>query len=231
MFLCSRKRTNVENTVNCLREKYSTNKVGGCACNVGNETQLRNFLDRSYEFFSDCQHKKPEEIIINGIVASQAVSPHFGMTYDMDDGAYQKIMQLNLESYWKLVKLAKPRLSSGTSVIFNASVGGFMPTPPLGLYCVSKTALMSLARVLSIELGRENIRVNTIAPGLVRTKMTERFWKYSDGEEMPSFKPTSLPRLGEPVDIAGPVAFLLSDDSAYLTGETIVVSGGIRSRV
>lgn len=231
VFLCSRKQNNVDDATNNLQKKYNTRKVEGCSCNVGSEAQLNVYLRKGYEFFAQCQDKNVNKIVIDGLVSNAGTNLYFGMTYDADETAYQKIMLINVESYWKLVKLAKPRFTDGTSVVFISSVSGVVPTPPLGIYSVSKTALNSLARVLSIELGSEGVRVNVVAPGLIKTKMSERLWKGADGKEVTPPNRTSIARIGEPVDVAGPVAFLLSDDSAYLTGETIVVSGGVSSRL
>ena len=104
-----------------------------------------------------------------------------------------------------------------------SSVGGFAPGFPLGVYGVTKSALTSLGKALATELGPEGIRINTLCPGLVKTKLAEMLWKDPNHEE---HSPTFLNRLGEPEDMAGTVAFLLSEDARHITGESIVVAGG-----
>lgn len=231
VFLCSRKQANVDATLKEVRNAYGTTRVGGCPCNVGVPEALEQYLEKSYAFFASCQKQTVEDVRIDGIVSNAAVNPYFGMSYDAPDTVYKKIMSINVESQWRLVKLAKPRLTEGSSVVFISSIGGFQPSPPLGLYSVSKTAVLGLTRMMSRELGSEKIRVNCVAPGLIKTKFSEALWKESDGSERTASSDTSIPRLGEPVDIAGPVAFLLSQDSEFVTGETLVVSGGVRTRL
>lgn len=137
--------------------------------------------------------------------------------------------------------------SSGGNIIFNASYGGYK-LPPVGLlakmiflifqgiaaYGVTKTALIGLTKALALELAKDKIRVNGIAPGVIKTKMSHALWA-GDGDEgersVVDNQEILLGRLGVPEDCAGTVAFLVSDDAAYITGEMIVVAGGVHARL
>mmetsp|Transcript_9447 Transcript_9447/g.12341 ORF Transcript_9447/g.12341 Transcript_9447/m.12341 type:complete len:204 (+) Transcript_9447:342-953(+) len=203
-----------------MREKGY--QVSGIPCHVGKDGDLENLVHEALEFFDGTIH---------GVVSNAAVNPLAGPTLDLPENLYDKIMDVNVKSYWKLVKLCKPFFCSvnGGSIVFISSVGGYQPSPPVGIYGMSKSALIALAKVLSNDLGQDNIRVNGIAPGLIRTRMSEAFWKGPMADN--PLNRTYLGRHGDPEDIAGVAAFLLSDDSAFITGETIVVSGGGNSRL
>mmetsp|Transcript_5841 Transcript_5841/g.10450 ORF Transcript_5841/g.10450 Transcript_5841/m.10450 type:complete len:270 (+) Transcript_5841:155-964(+) len=219
VFLCSRKALNVEDTVKGFKAKGL--EVEGVPCHVGKPEQLNNFIQSALSFFGNDR--------IDVLVSNAGMNPAAGPTLDMEDAQYDKIMDTNVKSFFQLTKLARPYMSSGGSIIFVASVAGFTPSPPLGIYGVSKTAVIALGRTLSQDLGPYGIRVNTICPGVIRTKMSQLLWT---GEAEKREKNSStLQRFGDPVEISGLAAFLASDDSTYITGEAIVASGGTGSRL
>ena len=129
-----------------------------------------------------------------------------------------------------LARAAIPHMSRGAAVVFVSSYTAFNPSPPIGFYAVSKTALLGLTKALAEELGPARIRVNCVAPGIVPTKFAAALVASPELEELNKAK-TLLGRLGTPEDIAGAVAFLVSSDSGYVTGETLVVAGGMQSRL
>ncbi|GBG29575.1 Dehydrogenase/reductase SDR family member 4 [Hondaea fermentalgiana] len=220
VFLCSRKAPNVEQTVEELRKKGYN--VGGTTCNVGESKEQEDFLRAAIDFFGEER--------IDTLVSNAGVNPKAGPTNDMTEEIFDKIFNINVKSYFVLVKLAMPYLKRGSSVLFVSSVGGFLPSPPLGLYGVSKTAVIALGKVLANELGPMGIRVNTVCPGVVRTKMAGMLWKSEDADGAAK-KNGFLQRFGDPVDISGIAAFLCSDDASYMTGESVLASGGNMSRL
>lgn len=142
---------------------------------------------------------------------------------------------INVKSGLMLVREASSYLSEGASVVFISSVGAFGPVSTAqvqwtGMYLVSKTALLNLAMALANELGPRGVRVNCVAPGLVPTTFSS---KVLEDEVLLQNLPRQvhLGRLGTVEDVAGVVAFLASEDASYITGETIVVAGGMRSRL
>jgi len=116
-----------------------------------------------------------------------------------------------------------------TLVLQVSSVAGFGPEFPLGIYGVSKTALIGLGKALASEMGVDGIRVNTICPGVVRTKMSEMLWRSEYGEK--TQQSVFLRRLADPWEMSGTIAYLLSDDASYVTGETVVAGGGVQARL
>jgi len=121
-------------------------------------------------------------------------------------------------------------MPKGSSILIITSTAGFTPSPMLGAYSVSKTALLGLIKTLSLDLTRFGIRINGIAPGTIKTKFAEMLWK---NETVSKIQLEGIPmqRFGVMDDIGGAGAFLCSDDSAYMTGETLVIGGGITSRL
>jgi len=163
---------------------------------------------------------------IDVVVANAATNPVFGPVLDVDAGVFDKIMQVNVQGPLMLAKAAHPHLSAHGrgSLVFISSVGGISPEPLLGLYSVSKAALLSLSKVLAKEWGPD-VRSNVICPGIVKTKFAEAIWS-NDAIVEATIKTQPIPRVAEPEEIAGMALFLASDASSYCTGGVYVVDGG-----
>jgi len=121
-------------------------------------------------------------------------------------------------------------MPTGATILFVSSIGGFNPTPPLGIYGVSKTALFGLTKLLARELGAKGIRVNCLSPGLIKTRFSSMLWESEEASKVGSSN-TFLNRLGDPSEMAAVAAFLVSDDASYITGENIVAGGGMLSHL
>jgi NAD(P)-dependent dehydrogenase (short-subunit alcohol dehydrogenase family) len=158
------------------------------------------------------------------LVNNAGTNPVYGPLIDLDLGAARKTMEVNaIAALGWVQQLYNAGLrESGGSVVNIASVGGLNASPGLGIYGASKAAMIHLTTTLAVELGPE-IRVNAVAPGLVKTRFAAAL--YESGEEAIAAS-HPMKRLGVAEDIAGAVAFLLSDDASWITGETIVVDGG-----
>ncbi len=163
---------------------------------------------------------------VDVVVANAATNPTFGPVLDADAGVFDKIMQVNVRGPLMLAKAAHPHLakSGRGSLIFISSVGGISPEPFLGLYSVSKAAVLSLSTVLAKEWGPD-VRSNVICPGIVKTKFAEAIWS-NEAIVDATIKTQPIPRVAEPDEIAGMALFLASDASSYCTGGTYVVDGG-----
>jgi NAD(P)-dependent dehydrogenase (short-subunit alcohol dehydrogenase family) len=161
-------------------------------------------------------------------VCNAAVNPYFGPLANSTDEAFDKIMGANVKSNLWLCNFALPEIAKngGGSVIVVSSIAGLRGTPVLGAYGISKAADFGLTRNLAVEWGPKNVRVNCIAPGLVKTDFARALWEDEKRLKV-RLDTTPLRRIGEPNDIAGIAAFLASKAAAFMTGEIIVADGGV----
>jgi dehydrogenase/reductase SDR family protein 4 len=164
---------------------------------------------------------------IDSLVCNAATNPYYGPTAGLTDEAFAKVIDTNVRSNIWLCNLALPEMAErrdGT-VIIVSSVGGLKGSSMLGIYAISKAADMQLARNLAVEWGPHNIRVNCIAPAIVRTDFARALWE--NPQILAAAEATyPLRRIGEPDDIAGAAVFLASRAGNWLTGQTIVIDGG-----
>jgi NAD(P)-dependent dehydrogenase (short-subunit alcohol dehydrogenase family) len=165
---------------------------------------------------------------IDTLVCNAAVNPYFGPLERIPDDAFDKIMSSNVKSNLWLCNFALPTMAEkgGGSVTIVSSIGGLRGSTMLGAYGISKAADMQLTRTLAVEWGPKNIRVNCVAPGLVRTDFARALWE-DEKRLKPRLETTPLRRIGEPDDIGGIVAFLASKASSFMTGTVIVADGGV----
>jgi NAD(P)-dependent dehydrogenase (short-subunit alcohol dehydrogenase family) len=189
----------------------------------------------AHVFKKDAVQRLVEETLarcggVDIVVANAAVNPYFGPLGEISDEAFDRIMNTNVRSTLWLANLTFPRMAErgGGSAIFLSSVVGVSGTGKIGAYAVSKTALIGLARSLAVEWGPKQIRVNCLAPGIVKTDFAKVLWETPQIAE-PAIARTALRRLAEPDDISGAAVFLASRASAYVTGQTIVIDGGMTS--
>lgn len=165
---------------------------------------------------------------IDVLVCNAASNPYYGSLMDLPDALYDKTMRNNILSNLWLVKRTAPEMRARRdgAIIIVSSIAGVRGTPVLGVYALSKAADMQLARNLATELGPDNIRVNCIAPGLIRTDFARALWEDPERRTRREAQ-TPLRRLGEPDDIAGIAVMLASRAGAFITGQTIVADGGV----
>lgn len=165
---------------------------------------------------------------IDILVCNAASNPHFGSLLDLPDELYDKTMRNNVLSNLWLAKLVAPEMVSRKDgvIIIVSSIAGLRASAMLGVYALSKAADMQLARNLALEFGKSNVRVNCIAPGLVKTEFAKALW--TDPKRRAEREAaTPLGRIGEPDDIGGIAVFLASRAGAFITGQTIVADGGV----
>lgn len=159
------------------------------------------------------------------LVNNTGINPVFGPVSDTDPGAAAKILAVNVLAPLAWTRQARDAWmgSHGGSVVNVASIAGLHASPGIGMYGVSKAALIRLTKELAVELA-PSIRVNAVAPAVVKTKFATALY---EGREEQVSAAYPLKRLGVPGDIAGAVAFLLSDDAGWITGQTLVLDGGV----
>lgn len=186
-------------------------------CNISDKEQLQNLVDQT--------HTQLGKIDI--LVCNAAVNPYYGSATKIPDEAFDKVMSSNIKSNHWLCNMVLPDMIElgGGSVIIVSSIAGFKGSSDLGTYAISKAADMQLARNLAVEQGANNIRANTIAPGLVKTDMARALWENPEILKA-SIGNMPLQRIAQPEDISGLAVFLASREGSYITGQTIVVDGG-----
>jgi NAD(P)-dependent dehydrogenase (short-subunit alcohol dehydrogenase family) len=165
---------------------------------------------------------------IDSLVCNAAINPYYGPTSGMSDEIFDKVMGSNVKSNIWLTNLAHPGMKAqgGGTMTIVSSIGGLRGSTIIGTYCVSKAADFQLARNLACEYGADNIRVNCIAPGLIKTDFAKALWE--DEKAVAARNATTpLRRIGEPDEIGGIAAFLASKPASFITGQVIVADGGV----
>jgi NAD(P)-dependent dehydrogenase (short-subunit alcohol dehydrogenase family) len=211
----SRKLDACEAVVSGIRDKGG--EAVAVACNIASKEALESLVSESKKAFGD----------IHVLVCNAAVNPHYGPSQEIPDSAFDKVMNSNIRSNHWLCQMVIPEMAARRdgSVIIVSSIGGLKGSTTLGAYAISKAADMQMARNLAVEWGPSNVRVNTIAPGLVRTDFARALWENPAIYER-AVANYPLRRIGEPDDIAGAAVFLASSAGAFTTGQTIVIDGG-----
>lgn len=187
------------------------------ACNMSDADQIRALVASSLTTLGG----------IDILVCNAAVNPHYGPMSTLTDEAYDRIMNTNVKNNLLLCNLTLPQMAErdGGAVIIVSSIAGFKGNRTLGAYGLSKAADVQLARNLAVEWGRDNIRANCIAPGLVRTDMARVLWEDPEREKAAGAA-YALGRIGEPSEIAGAAVYLASPAGAFMTGQAMIVDGG-----
>jgi NAD(P)-dependent dehydrogenase (short-subunit alcohol dehydrogenase family) len=197
-------------------------KDGGDAhvipCNISRRDEVEGLIKGTVK------HYGPIDIL----VCNAAVNPYYGPLLDIPDEAFDKIMGSNVKSNIWLCAQAIPAMAERGkgSVVIISSIGGLRGSTVIGAYGISKAADFSLCRSLAGEWGPKGVRVNCIAPGLVKTDFAKALWE-DEANLKRRTATTPLRRIGESHEIAGAVAFLGSDASTFMTGQTIVIDGGV----
>jgi dehydrogenase/reductase SDR family member 4 len=205
----------------CDAVKDQINASGGEAiavtCNIGHKEEVESLVTATMQRLGR----------IDILVCNAAVNPYYGPLAKLGDDAWDKIMTSNVKSSWWLSNLVAPHMIERGSgnIILISSIGAFRSTQTLGAYGISKAAEAQLARNLAAELGPRGIRVNAIAPGLVKTDFAKALW--SNPQLLNAVEARApLRRIGQPVDIAGVAVFLASKAAGFITGQLIVADGG-----
>jgi NAD(P)-dependent dehydrogenase (short-subunit alcohol dehydrogenase family) len=186
-------------------------------CNINYKEQLQALVDGTRKAFGR----------IDVLVCNAALNPYYGPSKGISDEAFDKILGANIRSNHWLCQMVLPEMVDRKDgvIIIVSSIGGLRGSAVLGTYGISKAADLQLARNLAVEYGPSNIRVNCIAPGLIKTDFARALWDTPEAEKRTS-QGTPLRRLGEPDDISGAAVFLASRAGQYMTGQGMVIDGG-----
>ncbi len=214
--ICSRKAESCEQ-VRAEFEKKNF-EVLAKACNVSRKEELKALVDATIARWGR----------VDIVVANAASNPYYGPLTEIPDDAFDKIWANNVKSVLWLAAMTLPGMAAqgGGSFIVVGSIGGLIANTVIGAYGTSKAADHHLVRNLAAEWGPKKVRVNAIAPGLVKTEFARALWE-NEKRAAERIAATPLRRLGEPRDIGGVAVFLASDAAAFITGQCIVADGGV----
>jgi len=162
------------------------------------------------------------------VVCNAASNPYYGPLAGIEDDQFRKVLENNVIANHWLINFAVPQMIERKegSIIIVSSIGGLRGSPVIGAYNVSKAADFQLARNLAVEYGPHNVRVNCIAPGLIKTDFARALWEDPENLRRRT-ESTPLRRIGDPDEIAGAAVFLASRAGAFMTGQSLVIDGGV----
>ena len=212
--ICSRKAEACEQ----VRSEFEKSgfEVLAQPCNVARKEELQALVDATAARWG----------ALDIVVANAATNPYYGPLTGIPDEAFDKIMANNVKSVLWLAAMTLPKMRKGGSFIVVGSIGGILANTVIGAYGMSKAADHHLVRNLAAEWGPKGIRVNAIAPGLIKTEFARALWE-DEKRAAERISVTPLRRLGEPRDIGGIAVFLASPAAAFITGQCIVADGGV----
>lgn len=192
--------------------------VVGLALDISSLGQVADFPSRVQDRVGD----------VDAVVLNAAVNPFFGPSASLPREAYQRVIDCNITSNVDLTNAFAPAMAArgNGSITVISSIGGLRGSTHLGAYALSKAADMQLVRNLAVEWGPQNVRANCIAPGLIRTDFARALWEDEDILRR-RVHHTPLQRIGTPDEVAGLAIMLMSPSGRYITGQTLVVDGGV----
>ena len=208
----------------CAEVAQAINAVRGARtaiaipANISSKDDLKQLAAQAIQHFGK----------IDILVCNAASNPHYGPLAGIEDDQFRKILENNVIANHWLIGFVAPQMieRKDGAIIIVSSIGGLRGSPVIGAYNISKAADFQLARNLAVEYGPHNVRVNCIAPGLIRTDFARALWEDSEMLKQRTAT-TPLRRIGEPDEIAGAAVFLASQAGSFVTGQSIVVDGGV----
>jgi NAD(P)-dependent dehydrogenase (short-subunit alcohol dehydrogenase family) len=215
--ISSRKADACDLVTDAINAKYGAGTAITIAANISSKDSLQNLVDETRKAFGK----------IDALVCNAASNPYYGPMAGISDEQFNKILTNNIvANNWLISMVAPEMMERGEgSITIISSIGGLKASTVIGAYCISKAADMQLARNLAAEYGPRGVRVNCIAPGLIKTDFAKALWDNPDTLKT-STSSASLKRIGEPDEIAGAAVFLASRAGAFTTGHTLVIDGG-----
>lgn len=214
----SRKLDACQEAADEINAKVGRKAAIAIPANIAAKEALQNLVDETNRAYGK----------IDICICNAASNPYFGPMGGISDDQFTKILQNNIISNHWLIQMCAPQMRERKdgSVIIISSIGGLKGSNVIGAYDISKAADMQLARNLACEFGPDNVRVNTIAPGLVQTDFAKALWE-NPAILKSSTDRAALKRIGQPDEIAGMAVLLASKAGAFITGQTLVIDGGV----
>ena len=214
--ICSRKKENLDFAVNEAESNGLT--LIPIECNTSNKESIQSVVDLTLEKFDR----------VDVLVNNAAANPYYGPILNSEDSHWDKIFDVNVKGYFNFAKACSETMIANNSgkIINVASIAAKTPLEGLGVYNISKAAVVMLTKVLAKELGEYNINVNTLAPGLIKTDFSKALWENEDTHNK-IVKSIPQGKMGSPDDISGMALYLASEASDFVTGSIFTVDGGI----
>ena len=215
--ISSRKLEACAEVASAIEARHGSGTALAIPANISSKDELRQLVDTTTQRLGR----------IDVLVCNAATNPHYGPLTGIDDQQFRKILENNVIANHWLIGFAAPQMIERRdgAIIIESSTGGLRGSAVIGAYNISKAADFQLARNLAVEYGPHNVRVNCIAPGLVRTDFARALWENPDILRHVT-STTPLRRIGEPDEIAGAAVLLASPAGSFITGQSIVVDGG-----
>lgn len=215
--ISSRKQDVCDQVSKDINDKYGKGKAIAVAANISSKENLQNLIDESTKAFGK----------IDVLVCNAASNPYYGPLAGISDDQFSKILGNNIVANNWIISMVVPQMIARKdgSIIIVSSIGGLKGSTVLGAYAISKAADMQLARNLACEYGKDNVRVNCIAPGLIKTDFAKALWDNPDNLKASTSR-SPLLRIGIPDEIAGAAVFMGSAAGNFMTGQTVVIDGG-----
>jgi len=215
--ISSRKQDACEEVADAINAEHGDGTAVAIAASISDKEALQRLVDKTRAQFGK----------IDVLVCNAASNPYYGPMAGITDEQFRKIMDNNvLANHWLTSMVAPEMVERGSgSIIIVSSVGGLTSSTVIGAYNISKAADLQLVRNLAAEFGPKGVRVNAIAPGLVRTDFARALWENPEILKNVT-KVAALRRIAEPRELAGAAVFLASDAASFVTGQTLVVDGG-----
>ncbi|MDQ4420997.1 SDR family oxidoreductase [Sphingobium sp. DEHP117] len=215
--ISSRKQRACEEVAAAINARHGEGRAVAIAASISDKSALETMVAKTRQTFGK----------IDILVCNAASNPYYGPMAGISDEQFRKIFDNNVLSNHWLITMVAPEMMARRdgAIVVVSSVGGLIGSNVIGAYHISKAADLQLVRNLATELGPFNVRVNAIAPGVIRTDFAKALWGDAKAEAELR-RTTPLGRVGEPVDIAGPALLLASQAGAFINGQAIVVDGG-----
>ena len=215
--ISSRKQDACDEVAHAINAEHGAGTAIAIAASISDKAALQNLVDETRAQFGH----------IDVLVCNAASNPYYGPMAGISDEQFRKILDNNIVANHWLINMVAPEMIERRegSIIIVSSIGGLKASPVIGAYNISKAADFQLARNLAAEFGPHQVRVNCIAPGLIRTDFARALWENPQTLKLVTDL-TPMKRIGEPEEIAGAAVFLASPASTYMTGQAIVVDGG-----
>ena len=216
--ISSRKLEPCQKVADEINARHGAGTAIAVAANISSKEALQTLVDKTV------QQLGPVDVL----VCNAASNPYYGPMAGISDEQFRKVLDNNIVSNHWLINMVAPGMMQrrNGSIVIVSSIGGLRGSPIIGAYCISKAADMQLARNLAVEFGPHNVRVNCIAPGLIKTDFAKALWDDPKLLEARNAE-TPLRRIGDPDEIAGAAVYLAAPASAFMTGQTLVVDGGV----